>query len=172
MFISHAIKTLQNIYSRKSYFNINTVMFDLIKHSVREFLRALVCSIIYTTCLDLQLYQCFTDNGAYLTHTYLILRHAIVSHCFLSFSPCMSHSLREKHYTHSQTMTLQVSLLVYCWLVHSLYEPRHEISNNVVCATSKGSDQPAHTNSLIRAFASRLNILWVLSYWPNNIWSF
>ena len=25
------------------------------------------------------------------------------------------------------------------------YEPQHEISNNVVCATSKGSDQPAHT---------------------------
>ena len=37
--------------------------------------------------------------------------------------------------------------------------PRYEISNNVVCATSKGSDQPAHTRSLIRAFASRLNIL-------------
>ena len=35
------------------------------------------------------------------------------------------------------------------------------ISNNVVCATSKGSDQPAHTRSLIRAFASRLNILCV-----------
>ena len=30
------------------------------------------------------------------------------------------------------------------------YEPRHEIANNVVCATSKGSDQPAH---------SRLSIL-------------
>ena len=40
-----------------------------------------------------------------------------------------------------------------------IYEPRHEISNNVVCATSKSSDQPAHTRSLIRAFASRLNIL-------------
>ena len=38
-------------------------------------------------------------------------------------------------------------------------EPRHKISNNVVCATSKDSDQPAHTRSLIRAFASRLNIL-------------
>ena len=36
-------------------------------------------------------------------------------------------------------------------------EPRHEISNNVVCAISKGSDQPAHTRSLIRAFASRWN---------------
>ena len=38
-------------------------------------------------------------------------------------------------------------------------EPVHEISNNVVCVTSKGSDQPAHTRSLIRAFASLLNIL-------------
>ena len=36
-------------------------------------------------------------------------------------------------------------------------EPRHEISNIVVCATSKGSDQPAHTRSLIRAFVCRLN---------------
>ena len=38
-----------------------------------------------------------------------------------------------------------------------VYEPRHEISNNVVLATNKGSDQPTHTCSLIRAFASRLN---------------
>ena len=38
-----------------------------------------------------------------------------------------------------------------------IIEPQHEISNNVVCATSKGSDQPAHTRrSLVRAFASRL----------------
>ena len=39
------------------------------------------------------------------------------------------------------------------------FEPVHEISNNVVCATSEASDQPAHTRSLIRAFASRLSIL-------------
>ena len=46
----------------------------------------------------------------------------------------------------------------------SPFDPRHEISNNVVCATSKGSDQPAHMRSLIRAFASHLNILCILSY--------
>ena len=61
-----------------------------------------------------------------------------------------------------------------CWLVCSLsvleryFEPVHEISNNVVCATSKASDQPAHTRShtrsLIKAFASRLSILCLLSY--------
>ena len=28
-----------------------------------------------------------------------------------------------------------------------VFEPRHEISNNMVCATSKGSDQPAHTQN-------------------------
>ena len=33
----------------------------------------------------------------------------------------------------------------------------------MVCATSKASDQPAHTRSLIRAFACRLNILLLLS---------
>ena len=38
-------------------------------------------------------------------------------------------------------------------------EPRHEIFNNVVCATSKASAQPAHTRSLIKAFDSRFNIL-------------
>ena len=38
-------------------------------------------------------------------------------------------------------------------------EPVREISNNVVCATSKASDQPAHTRSQIRAFASCLSIL-------------
>ena len=58
------------------------------------------------------------------------------------------------------------------FVVVILFEPWHVISNNVVCAISKGSDQPAHTHSLIRAFACRLNMLWVLSYWLNIIWSF
>ena len=53
-----------------------------------------------------------------------------------------------------------------------IIEPWHEISNNEICATSKGSDQTAHTRSLIRAFASRLSILWLLSYWLNTIWRF
>ena len=39
---------------------------------------------------------------------------------------------------------------MYC---KTIFEPQHEISNNVVFVTSKGSDQPAHTHSLIRAFA-------------------
>ena len=50
------------------------------------------------------------------------------------------------------------------WLPWSKFiiEPWHGISNNVVCANSKASDQPAHMRRLIRAFASRLNILSVM----------
>ena len=49
---------------------------------------------------------------------------------------------------------------MYCVIVaKGEKEPQHEISNNVVCGTSKGSDQPAHTCSLIRVFASTLNTL-------------
>ena len=65
------------------------------------------------------------------------------------------------------------SLIVsYLKLRQATFEPWHEISNNVVCATSKGSDQPAHMRSLIRAFACHFNILWLSIYWPNIIWSF
>ena len=52
-----------------------------------------------------------------------------------------------------------------------IFELRHEISNNMVCATSRASDQPAHMRSLIRAFASHLNILSIFRYWPNSILS-
>ena len=59
-------------------------------------------------------------------------------------------SIRPSWYMYNQTVTI--------------IEPRHEISNNVVCATSKTSDQPTHMRSLINAFACRLNMLRVLSY--------
>ena len=55
---------------------------------------------------------------------------------------------------------------------NNIFEPVYEISNNVVCETSKASDQPAHMRRLIRAFASRLSSIWLLSYWLNTIWSF
>ena len=46
-----------------------------------------------------------------------------------------------------------------CKMLIYIIEAWHGISNNVVCVTSIVSDQPAHRRSLIRAFASRLNIL-------------
>ena len=55
--------------------------------------------------------------------------------------------------------------MIHFWVYKKIsFEPRHEISNNVICAT-------VHTRSLIRAFTSHLNILWVLHYWSNTIWS-
>ena len=39
----------------------------------------------------------------------------------------------------------------HCWKSHALAQ----ISNNVVCATSKASDQPAQMRSLVRAFVCR-----------------
>ena len=36
---------------------------------------------------------------------------------------------------------------------------QYEISNNVVCASTKGLDQPAHLHCQIRAFASHLKTI-------------
>ena len=52
-----------------------------------------------------------------------------------------------------------------------IIELRHKIST-VVCATSKGSDQHAHTRSLIRTLASRLNIICELNNWMDTILGF
>ena len=53
------------------------------------------------------------------------------------------------------------NISVKCYRIRTLkiFKPVHEISNNVVYATSKASDHPANTRSLIRAFASHLGIL-------------
>ena len=65
--------------------------------------------------------------------------------------------------TDSSSRIFSVPTLYICFDKEN-FEPQHEISNNVVRVTSKASYQSAHTRSLIRAFASRLNILWILSY--------
>ena len=88
-------------------------------------------------------------------------------------SPFKSHFLSRKSLYYIYTEKYQVILNIKkqfeysCSIFrpkHTIIEPVHEISNNGVCGTSKASDQPAHTRSLIRAFASRLSILCVLSY--------
>ena len=56
-------------------------------------------------------------------------------------------------------MVNSTSFIVAKVVMDIIYEPVHENCNNLVCATSKASDQPAHTRSLIRAFACRLSIL-------------
>ena len=54
---------------------------------------------------------------------------------------------------------VQADKLWYNYYLDNTFEPVHEISNNVVCATSKASDQPAPKRSLIRVFACLSNIL-------------
>ena len=48
---------------------------------------------------------------------------------------------------------------VHTAITKTASEPQHDIFNNVACATSKASDQPARMRRLIRDFASRLIIL-------------
>ena len=53
-----------------------------------------------------------------------------------------------------------IHVLKCSFIMHvNQFNIKYEISNNVVCATSKVSDQPAHTRSLIRAPAGHLSIL-------------
>ena len=80
--------------------------------------------------------------------------HAFNSHISAGTNPCINNKAMHLPLMHG-----------FCTL--NTFEPRHENLNNVVCPTSKGSDQPAHMRTLIRAFASSLNTLWLLSYWPN-----
>ena len=69
---------------------------------------------------------------------------------------------RVKHSTTEPLRSLHFIILFYfyaCNKFQNTFETRHEISNNVVCATSKATNKPAHMRSLISAFAHRLNIL-------------
>ena len=80
-------------------------------------------------------------------------------------------SLENQHFIWEQKEKSDQNVWIFT-ISKVIIEPVHEISNTEVCATSKASDQPAHTRSLIRAFTSRLSNLWLLSYWLNTIWSF
>ena len=52
------------------------------------------------------------------------------------------------------TPLLEKSPVAMCFLGNTGIRP--PLESNVVRATIKGSDQPAHTRSLVRAFASRI----------------
>ena len=81
-------------------------------------------------------------------------------------SKISQHSLFKHFYNIIKTMFSLKSFPFRIWPIYSFIhillktiKPVHEISNNVVCATSKVADQPAHTRSLIRAFTSRFRII-------------
>ena len=104
-------------------------------------------------------------------HLIALLKSLII---FLSHDICCGYSKEQSQW--GFLCTHKTNVKTYCKKIFPILrsqffvkfiawcEPRHEISNNVVCATSKGSDQPAHMRSLIRAFTGRLNFLWTLSY--------
>ena len=75
----------------------------------------------------------------------------VMFNCVFVFFPCgILH----------QVWYLIVLIPDLCSHSYFVIEPVHEISNNLVCATSKAaSDQLAHMRSLIRAFARRLSNL-------------
>ena len=70
----------------------------------------------------------------------------------------MTSWLNGQQYKCAHLQSLRINALIVTE-ESSIYEPRHEISNNVVFAFSKASDQPVPRRSLMRAFASRLIIL-------------
>ena len=67
-------------------------------------------------------------------------------------------------------LNMVIPILMHCYIFFTELErckphkaARHptiyDLVNKMVCATSKASDQLAHTRSLIRAIASRLHML-------------
>ena len=78
---------------------------------------------------------------------------------FYSYTTCViSHENISGQFVSSQRLTILTKKQNRS-LMSVTFEPWHYISNHVVCATNKASDQPAHTRRLIRAFTSRLNSL-------------
>ena len=70
------------------------------------------------------------------------------------------HILYERSYTFfNETNAFSSRYTAVMHFLNQLRRPQDEISNNVVCVSTKGLDQPAHMCSLIRAFASRLKLL-------------
>ena len=45
-----------------------------------------------------------------------------------------------------------------------IFEPQHDKTNKMACASSEDSDQPGHSPSLIRVFAVRMKKTWALNY--------
>ena len=101
------------------------------------------------------------------SHTPECDRYVRALYCLIRVSTVCFQNIHKDLKKKLNTTTLKTNELVqlivgnFIWLKpnNRTFEPWHNISYNVVCATSKGSDQPAHTRSLIRAFASHLNIL-------------
>ena len=111
--------------------------------------------------------SCLQIGVCYWNWFFLFLNQDICCGCSKDLSQWDCSFEHPKH-----MFKLMKIITIFCKKIfYDKFAPRHKSSSNVVCATSKGSDQSANMCRLIRAFASLLNILWLLSYWPTGIWS-
>ena len=122
----------------------------------------MVYSFLFNNGLNLIMCEAFIIN--WLVGHFIFQNHQkkCITHFNTIFIPPLTMSIRKEYKKEVQLLPSSESFLHTCpnlFLNKKTFEPRHEISNNVLCATSKASDQPAHTRSLIRAFSSGLNIL-------------
>ena len=128
------------------------------------------------------LYYHYSSITIYKKHSMLHSMYLIIwilkdptnldAHCLQNVISGFSRTQVNGMCSHSLSIALSFNLTSVTFSFRIRFEPRHEFSNNVVCATSKASDQAGHTPSLIRAFSCRLNILWLLCYRLNIICSF
>ena len=80
-------------------------------------------------------------NGCFMECTSDLKEIGMYAFRYLVLSRVTIHYLDTWHHTSH----LGLCLSMHFW--QTTYEPGHEISNNVVWAISKGSDQPVHTQS-------------------------
>ena len=117
----------------------------------------------FNTFVDLNFNLDALQVGACIVSTMLLKSvHLFVISCFTSgtvqaiwggWYSSITHVNINRDWSHrSQKSGKEINVLVVnAWLLHGLKESWHksyDITNNVVCATSKGSDQPAHMHSL------------------------
>ena len=83
----------------------------------------------------------------------------LLGHLLMVFSILYCSNIKPDQAPHLEQFDPVSSMVKQSGVHLNIIEPRHKISKNVVCGTSKASYQPVHTHSPIRAFACRLNIL-------------
>ena len=92
----------------------------------------------------------------------LFLSHLLLAGCDIGLQVSVGSSAHQSTINFCTAVidgTVKHCILIVLGVFFKHNELGNKISNNVVYATSKASDQPAHPWVLIRAFASRLNIL-------------
>ena len=109
-------------------------------------------------CHITEVFSCMSEIIRYVYSSKDSLLHKICAACFIqscfkltSKNPCINKATGTLN-----TLVPGLNILQQLSHLSLIYEPRHEISNKVGCATSKALDQSAHTHSLIRSLSLHL----------------